>query len=140
METLCPLTEGLLGIDGYCKLEKQPFGVSYKYNKLFSVDKNGFAEAIVSIGSFSNANTCTAVVQIFPNHTSEKIKIKYLLGEKYEENGYAKIYYTSNQDGSFTLYNTSLNGYVNSYIFISKYLVTTHNQQIDNLPSEAIQI
>lgn len=131
---------GLIGIDGYCKLENQEFGASFKYNKLFSVDKQGFAEAIVSIGSFSNADTSTAVIQIFPNHINTKIKIKYLLGEKYDNSGYAKVYYTLNQDGSITLYNTSLSSYVNAYIFISKYIVTTYNQQIDSLPSDAIQI
>ena len=67
----------LIGIDGFCKLEQQQFGTSGKYNKLFTVKANGFAEAIISIGAFSNANTATAVIQVFPAHTANKISVKF---------------------------------------------------------------
>jgi len=130
---------GLIGIEGYCKLEQQKLGTSGKYNKLFTVSTDGFAEAIISIGAFSNANTATAVIQVFPAHTANKISVKYLLGEKYNA-GHGRLFYAIDENGAYTIYNTSLAYYKNGYIFISKHEVTTHNQQIDNLPSDAIQI
>ena len=130
---------GLIGIDGFCKLEQQQYGTSGKYNKLFTVKANGFAEAIISIGAYSNAYTAIAVIQVFPSHTEYKISVKYLLGEKYNA-GQGRLFYAIDENGAYTIYNTSLSYYKNGYIFISKYEVTTHNQQIDNLPSDAIQI
>lgn len=130
---------GLIGIEGYCKLEQQKLGTSGKYNKLFTVSTDGFAEAIISIGAFSNADTATAVIQVFPAHTVNKISVKYLLGEKYNA-GQGRLFYAIDENGAYTIYNTSLAYYKNGYIFISKYGVTTYNQQVDSLPSDAIQI
>ena len=138
-EDMASVVGELIGIDGFCKLEQQQFGTTGKYNKLFTVTANGFAEAIISIGAFSNANTATAVIQVFPTHTANKISVKYLLGEKYNA-GHGRLFYAIDENGAYTIYNTSLAYYKNGYIFISKYEVTTHNQQIDNLPSDAIQI